>query len=73
MICWFYVRLIAGVSLWLLAIVLILSLAGCLSISSDTGRKLGGFVVDADCEKDTVHVELQIDEEHMDQDAGVER
>lgn len=56
-----------------IVVILLFLLTGCLTISQDTERRLGGFIVDADCDDETVHVELQIDEEHTDQDAGVEK
>ena len=61
------------VAAWVALIFATILMFGCLTISKDTERKLGGFVVDADCEADKVHVELQVDEQNTDRDAGVER
>mgnify|MGYP000151802318 CR=1 FL=1 len=61
MICCFYIRLIAGVSLWLLSIVLILSLAGCLTIDRQDKVRQADWEIDADCEEETVKVRMKID------------
>ena len=61
------------VAMWVIIILLVVSLFGCLTLSNDSERNLGGFSVDADCEDDTIHVELHVNKEHKDQDAGIEK
>ncbi len=60
--------------LWVAAIsALLLYLTGCLELTRDQQIDDGRFSVKADCEKNTVEVELDLDRKNDAKGAGVKR